>query len=128
MYIEKKCISDKNYLIKYPEFVPGKQSNRKEKRAVRRMNGFYRSMMDEIIAYGTEISQDHPKAAYIMNAECEISTESASSEGAVLNEGEFSPDAVVSVHIALILRLRPEPTRRRTMVHTWKRGFLLSVK
>ena len=125
MYIEKKCVSDKNYLIKYPEFVPGKPSNRKEKKAVRRMNGFYRSMIDEIISYGTEISREHPKAAYIINTECEIS---AANEGTVLNEGEFALDTVVSVHIALILRLRPEPTRRRTMVHTWQRGFLLSVK
>lgn len=128
MYIEKKCVSDKNYLIKYPEFILGEKPNRREKKAVRRMNDFYKAMMDEIITYGTEISKDHPKAAYIMNAECAISAKSAADTEAGPQGTEIPLDAVVSVHIALTLRLRPEPTRRRTMVHTWQRGFLLSTK
>ena len=85
------------------------------------MNDFYEALVREIIAYCGELTSEHPKIMYMMDVECTVpdsDTPPAESE-------EISVDTPISVHIALVLRNRPAPTRRLSLVHTWKEGYLV---
>lgn len=121
MVIMKKCISDRNYLLRYPEFAAEETGGKKERQAAFRMNDFYVTMKNEIIAYCAEITAEHPRAMYIMDMDCTVGGELLPfSESAA-----FAMDVPLVVHIALALRIRPEPTRHRVMEHTWQGGELV---
>lgn len=136
MHIEKKRLSGRNILIQRPEFSPGENPTRKEIRAVRNMNDFYRSMTEAIVAYVAEAAEKYPLALYITDVEWEIvprstddapkkSTSDAPALSPALNfREEFSLHEIVRIRISLTLRLRSEPTRRRNLTQTWERGFL----
>ncbi len=90
------------------------------------MNDFYETAVREILAYCGEITTEHPHALYILNGDCTVDATEGTDESAVPEEGEEFPlSAEVTVHLALTLRLRPEPTRRRGLVHTWQGGYLV---
>lgn len=117
MYIEKKCVSDRNVRICLPLFRAGEGAGRREKRAVRRMNGYYRAMEEEMTAYVRETAGANPKVLYTAETEWHLPAE----------EG-WSVREVLSVRITLSLRCRPEPTRRRVLVQTWSDGYLCAEK
>ena len=123
MFIIKKCVSDRHYLIRYPEFSPGDGAKKKEKAAVLRMNEFYDTLKREIMDYCGELVSEHPRVMYLADTEC---TSSDGEEERTHSDGEEIPwDSTVTVRVALVLRNRPEPTRRLGMVHTWKEGYLV---
>ncbi len=122
MYIIQKCVSDRHYLIRYPAFTAGENAKKREAGAVSRMNDFYDTLKNEIIAYCTELSGERPKVMYLVNTECTV-TEGENERP--LGQGDEIPlDMTVTIRIALILRNRPEPTRRLGVVHTWQGGYL----
>lgn len=128
MFYIKKCISDRHYILRYPEFSPedcGKNDHakRKELRAIGRMNDFYSTMRDEILAYCTKIASENPKAVYLMDFECTVSEEAGCR---VLSDSEGIPLHIpITVRVALVLRNRPNPTRRQGLIHTWQGGYLV---
>ena len=83
------------------------------------MNNFYETVVREILAYCEELAKDHPKVLYLLDTEYEATP--ALSEDSV----EIPLSAVLTVRLSLTLRLRPDPTRRRTLVQTWQNGLLI---
>lgn len=49
----------------------------------------------------------------------------ADKAGQAVEKNALPLDAVLTVTVSLALRDRPEPTRRRTLVHRWQNGLLL---
>ncbi len=129
MVLINKCISHRNCLLRYPEFSEGektrdasaKRIKKKEIRTILGMNNFYTAMVNEIISYCTELTAEHPRAMYLMDTKCTLGNEPFS-----LPEGAEIPiSTVLTVHITLSLRLRPNPTKHKTLIHTWKNGYLI---
>ena len=85
------------------------------------MNGFYETMVGEIIAYCGELTSEYPKILYMMDVECTV----PEADKPLTESEEISVDTPISVHIALVLRNRPAPTKRLNPVHIWKEGFLV---
>ena len=121
MFYIKKCVSDRNYLLRYPEFAVGEHGTKKEEKAIRRMNDFYETMVGEIIAYCGELASEQKKILYMMDVECTL----PGSDTMLTESEEISVDTPISVHLALVLRNRPAPTKRLSPVHTWKEGYLV---
>lgn len=118
MYYVMKCLSDRNYVLRYPEFFCAEGARGKERRAVTRMNGFYDAMAKEAAAYCAELAAEHPRVQYSLTGEV-----------ASAAEGEaFAVTETIAVRVALTLRRRPEPTRRGGVVHRWQNGVLLGGK
>ncbi|MBE6599131.1 MAG: hypothetical protein E7638_06795 [Ruminococcaceae bacterium] len=112
----KKCISDRNYILRYPEFACSDGAKRREKKAVRRMNRFYKTVTDEVIAYCGTVSAENPRVLYLLEAITDMDED---------ERENFTHLAPVTVTMTMILRNRPEPTRRKTAVHRWQNGFLM---
>lgn len=121
MFYIKKCVSDRNYLLRYPQFAVDEPGEKKEGNAIRRMNDFYEAMVREIIAYCGELTSEQKKILYMMDVECTLS----GSDTTLTESEEISIHTPISVHLALVLRNRPAPTRRLSLVHTWKEGYLV---
>ena len=123
MFYKKNCISDRHYIIRYPTFSPRENAKKKEIRAVFQMNGFYETLKTEIIAYCTEFSAGHPKAMYLADAECTARDENGEK---MLDDGdEISLHSPVTVRVALVLRNRPDSSKRLSLVHVWLDGYLV---
>ncbi len=123
MFYRKICVSDRHYLIRYPAFSPAENAKKKEIQGTLRMNGFYDTLKNEIIAYCGDLSGEQPRVLYLADTDCTVT------EGEVerpLSDGEEIPlGCTVTVRVALVLRNRPEPTRRLSLVHRWVGGFLV---
>ena len=87
------------------------------------MNDFYNTMKDEILVYCKQLTAENPKVMYLMDVECTVSGEEDSH--ALTNEENFSLERPMTVRISLILRNRPNPTKRHSITHIWQRGYLV---
>ncbi len=115
MYYVMKCLSDRNYTLRYPEFFCADGAKGHERRAVSRMNGFYDAMAKEVMAYCAELAAEHPRVQYFLTGEV-----SPAAEGEA-----FAVTEPIAVRVALTLRRRPEPTGHGGVVHRWQNGVLL---
>jgi len=123
MLYQKNCVSDRHYIIRYPAFSADKNAKRTEVQGILRMNGFYDTLKNEIIAYCGELSEKEPRMMYLADTECTVTEEEE--EHTLSNGDEIPWDCPLTVRIALILRNRPEPTRRLGLVHRWVGGNLV---
>ena len=123
MFYKKICVSDRHYLIRYPAFVPADHGVKKEIRAIQRMNGFYDTLKNEIIAYCTELSAENQKILYLADTECTVTDENG--ERTLCDGDEIPPEGIVTVRLSLVLRNRPNPSKRADAVYVWKGGYLV---
>ncbi len=123
MYLIKKCRSERAYILRYPEFRCAEGAKRREQQAARRMNAFYEAALGEIVAYCGALAAENPRVLYILNGDCAVAAGDTAFVPA--ESEEFPLSAAITVHLALTLRLRPEPTRRRILTHTWRDGYLV---
>ncbi len=134
MKVEKRCLNERGYFLRYPYFFADESNDsaeQKEKRrrklthnreesSAQRMNGFYQKFTEEIVAYMGSLEDTGRRSKYVMVTEWRVGEE-ASVE-------ELPWNAEIEIQLVLTLRRQNEPTKRRILIHRWRRGVLVESK